>query len=205
MNKDLTEVIFLLDRSGSMVDLTSDTIGGYNSFIEKQQKESGKAILTTVLFDDRYQLLHDGVDIRKVKELTTKEYFARGSTALLDAIGKTIITVGNRLSNTKESDRPSKVILVLTTDGMENASVEFTKSKIKDMIDTQTNIYKWEFIFLGANFDAISFGNNLGIFKSATYSGTSLGTQSVYNTVSDSVTNYRNTGSIDPNWANEIK
>jgi len=135
MKENLTEMVFILDRSGSMSNLTKDTIGGFNTMIENQKKEDGDAVLTTVLFDDMYELLHDGVNIQDVKELTNKEYYARGMTALLDAIGKTINTVGERLSKTKEEDRPSKIIFVITTDGQENSSKEFTQKQIKEMIE----------------------------------------------------------------------
>jgi len=135
MKENLTEMVFILDRSGSMSNLTKDTIGGFNTMIENQKKEDGDAVLTTVLFDDMYELLHDGVNIQDVKELTNKEYYARGMTALLDAIGKTINTVGERLSKTKEENRPSKIIFVITTDGQENSSKEFTQKQIKEMIE----------------------------------------------------------------------
>ena len=125
MNANLTEIIFLMDRSGSMEGLESDTIGGFNAFIENQKKMEGELIVTTVLFDDKYELLWNGINPEKVR-LTSKEYFVRGCTALLDAIGKTIIDVGCRLSNTQENHKPSKVIFVITTDGMENASKDFT-------------------------------------------------------------------------------
>ena len=163
MKENLTEIVFILDRSGSMSSLTTDTIGGFNSFIDTQKQEDGEAILTTILFDDQYEILHNGVDIKTVKPLTSKEYSARGMTALLDAIGKTINTVGERLNKTNEDDKPSKVIFVITTDGQENSSKEFTQSKVKEMIEHQTNNYSWQFMFLGANIDAVSTAQSFGI------------------------------------------
>ena len=163
MNNNLTELVFVLDRSGSMGGLEKDTIGGYNSFVAKQQEECGDANLTTVLFDGQYELLHDRVDIKNVSQLTDKEYFARGTTALLDAVGKTIVDIGNKLESTKESERPSKVLFVITTDGHENASKEYSATLVKQMIERQTNVYNWEFLFLGANIDAVGAARDLGI------------------------------------------
>jgi len=196
MKDNLTEIVFILDRSGSMQDLVKDTIGGFNSFIEKQQKESGEAILTTVLFDDQYELLHDRINLKDVKKLTDKEYYTRGTTALLDAIGKTINSIGLKLNNTEEKDRPSKVIFVITTDGQENSSKEFKKDKIKEMVETQTNKYNWQFLFLGANIDAVSVGNSYGINMVSNYTANSIGTQSLYAGVSKSVASYRSTGKL---------
>lgn len=182
MKKNLTEMVFILDRSGSMYNLVSDTIGGFNSMIENQKKEDGEAFVTTVLFDDEYELLHDHVDIQEIKPITSNEYYARGCTALLDAIGKTINSIGNRLSETPEDERPDKVIFAITTDGFENASKEFTKNTIKEMIEHQQNKYSWTFIFLGANMDAIGEAASLGIAASHshTYTASAQGTSSVY-------------------------
>ena len=142
MNLNLTEIVFLIDRSGSMGGLETDTIGGFNAFIENQKQIEGDTAVTTVLFDDKYELLYNGIEAEKVK-LSNKEYFVRGSTALLDAIGKTIIDVGYRLSVMEESQRPAKVIFVITTDGMENASKEFTYKKVKELIKHQQEKYQW--------------------------------------------------------------
>ena len=180
MNQDLTEIIFILDRSGSMSGLENDTIGGYNGFIKKQA-EIGETSLTTVLFDDKYEILHNGVKAKDVV-LTDKEYYTRGCTALLDAVGKTINDVGNRLSETVEARRPGNVIFVITTDGLENASKKFTYSKIKDMIKHQTEKYSWQFIFMGANIDVAEEGEKLGIDADSLcrFSATSAGVAKMF-------------------------
>jgi len=200
MKKNLTEMVFILDRSGSMHCLTADTIGGFNSMIENQKKEDGEAYVTTVLFDDFYEMLHDHVNIQDVKPITNNEYFARGMTALLDAVGKTINSVGNRLSVTPEDERPEKVVFVITTDGLENASVEFTKSTVKEMIEHQQSKYSWTFIFLGANMDAVSEAVSLGINAnhSHTYTASAQGTSSVYCAVDCALSSARSfTDSLD--------
>lgn len=168
MDMNLTEIIFLLDRSGSMGGLETDTIGGFNAFIEKQRQMEGKTIVTTVLFDDQYKLLWGGTDAENVK-LTEKEYYVRGYTALLDAVGKTILDVGYRLSNTSEEQRPGKVIFVITTDGLENASREFTYDKVRELIRHQQEKYSWEFVFLGANIDAAKEAGSIGISETNAY------------------------------------
>lgn len=199
MKENLTEIVFLLDRSGSMLPLTNDTIGGYNSFVERQKNEPGEAKLTTVLFDDEYTLLHNGADIKTVEPLDSTTYFARGMTALYDALGKTINDVGHRLAGTPEEERPSKVIFVITTDGLENASREFTQSSVKEMITHQTEKYSWEFIFLGANIDSAQVGDTIGIAndRSFNYMATEAGVSALYSAVDAAVSDYRVTGSVD--------
>ena len=160
-----TELVFILDRSGSMGGLESDTIGGFNSLLKKQQAEPGDCRITTVLFDDNYEILHDRIDIKAVKEITSQEYFVRGCTALLDAVGKTIKKISKVQKNTADDYRAEKVMFVITTDGMENASKEFTYDKIKSMVEKQKKKYNWEFIFLGANIDAIDVANRFGIAR----------------------------------------
>lgn len=189
MKENLTELVFILDRSGSMSALTDDTIGGFNSLIESQKAEEGEAFVTTVLFDDKYELLHDHVNIKDVQPLTRKEYFARGMTALLDAIGRTINTIGERLAKTPEEERPSRVVIAITTDGFENASKEFTKKQIKDMIEHQQSKYSWVFMFLGANMDAVSEAESLGIrgTMARTYTNSSRGVETVYTAMSASM------------------
>jgi uncharacterized protein YegL len=163
MNENLTEIVAVLDRSGSMEPLTNDTIGGFNSFLREQKEVPGEAVLTTVLFNDSYMLLHDRLNIKNVKSMTNKEYIPQGMTALLDAMGKTINDIGLKLHNTMENERPGKVIFFIITDGEENASVEFTSDKIKEMVELQKNVYGWEFIFLGANIDSFSAAASMGI------------------------------------------
>ena len=192
MNLNLTEIVFLMDRSGSMGGLETDTIGGFNAFIKKQNQMEGDTIVTTVLFDDKYELLYNGIEAKKVK-LSNKEYFVRGSTALLDAIGKTILDVGYRLSVIGEEHRPAKVIFVITTDGMENASREFTYGKVKELIKHQQEKYHWEFIFLGANIDATKEASNIGISKdnAFNYEASKDGVENMYLYASEVVSEKR--------------
>ena len=189
MKKGLVELVFILDRSGSMTGLAADTIGGFNSLIDQQKKESGEAFVTTVLFDDEYIVLHDHVNIKDVNPMTTKEYFPRGMTALMDAVGKTINRIGERLSNTDESERPEKVMVVITTDGYENSSKEFTSGDVKRMIEHQREKYSWVFMFLGANMDAASEAKKIGIDSqlARTYTNSHVGVGTVYNAVSASM------------------
>lgn len=191
MDKSLTEIIFLLDRSGSMAGLESDTIGGFNSFI-KNQSSLGRTHLTTILFDDRYEILHNGVDASTVT-LTKNEYYIRGNTALLDAVGKTIIDVGYRLSHLTDEVYPSKVIFVITTDGLENSSKEFTYDKVKQMISRQKEVCKWEFIFMAANIDVAKESDRLGIDSSMAfrYHSSAEGTKRMYNEVNNMVREMR--------------
>lgn len=192
MNHNKTEIIFLLDRSGSMAGLESDTIGGFNAFIEKQCKLAGETFLTTVLFDDQYEILWNGIPGNQTK-LTEDEYFVRGTTALLDAVGKTILDVGYRLTRTKENQRPGKVIFVITTDGMENASSEFTYRKIQEMIKHQQEKYNWEFIFMGANIDSVKEAENFGIMKGNAYhfETSEVGVETMYNVICEAVSEKR--------------
>jgi uncharacterized protein YegL len=188
MNKNLTEIIFLLDRSGSMAGLESDTIGGFNGFIKKQGQVEGETLVTTVLFDDEYEVLWNGIAANQAK-LTEEEYFVRGSTALLDAVGKTILDVGYRFSKTSEEQKPGKIIFVITTDGMENASKEFTYKKVKELIGHQQEKYNWEFIFMGANIDAAKEAESIGITMDNAYNfeASEKGVEVMYNIVSEAV------------------
>jgi uncharacterized protein YegL len=163
MKPNLTELVFILDRSGSMGGMESDTIGGYNSFLKKQQEQAGECRITTVLFDGEYEVLHDRLDLQAVSPITEKEYYVRGNTALLDAIGKSINKIGNAQKHSKEEYRADKVLFVITTDGMENASREFAYGRIKQMIEHQKSRHGWEFIFLGANIDAVETARRFGI------------------------------------------
>jgi hypothetical protein len=197
MNSNLTEIIFLLDRSGSMGGLESDTIGGFNAFIENQRKLEGETLVTGVLFDDQYEVIWNGAEAEKVK-LTAEQYYVRGCTALLDAVGKSILDVGYRLSKTKENNRPGKVIFVITTDGFENASREFTYEKVKELIKHQQKKYSWEFIFLGANIDAEKEADSLGIHANNAFSfeASKDGLECMYNMISEEVVERRKAGRI---------
>jgi uncharacterized protein YegL len=188
MNKNLTEIIFLLDRSGSMAGLESDTIGGFNALIKKQSQLEGETLVTTVLFDDEYEVLWEGLPVSKVK-LTEKEYYVRGCTALLDAVGKTILDVGYRFSKASEKLKPGKVIVVITTDGQENASKEFTYKKVKELIRHQQEKYNWEFIFMGANIDVAKEAESIGITLDNAYNfeASEKGVEVMYNIVSEAV------------------
>ena len=165
MKTNLTELVFILDRSGSMAGFESDTIGGFNSMLAKQQEQDGECHITTVLFDHAYEILHDRIDIKAVCPVTDKEYFVRGNTALLDAIGKTIHKIGSAQKHTAEEYRAGKVMFVITTDGLENASREYTYEKIKSRIEHQKSRYGWEFIFLGADIDAVEAAGRIGIAR----------------------------------------
>ena len=163
MRKGLTEIVFILDRSGSMSGLEADTIGGYNSLIDKQRDEEGEAYISTVLFDGISEVIHDRVDISKVEPMTDKDYFVRGSTALLDAIGGAIHHIGNVHKYAREEDRPEKTLFIITTDGEENSSKNYSYSKVKKMVERQKERFGWEFLFLGANIDAIEAAGRFGI------------------------------------------
>lgn len=203
MKENLTEIVFIIDKSGSMFDIAKDTIGGFNSFIESQKKEPGEATLTTVLFDTECETIHDGVNIKDARLLTREDYRPIGMTALYDAVGGAIDEVGRRLYETPEDQRPSKVIFVITTDGLDNASHEYTRSQVKDMITHQTEKYNWEFMFLGANINAEEAATEIGISASMTsaYNATSVGTTALYSTISNAVSGYRSCGSVDANWS----
>lgn len=206
MKKGLTELVFVLDRSGSMGGLESDTIGGFNSVLTKQKAEAGEANITTVLFDDKYELLHDRFNLHKIKPITEKEYYVRGTTALLDAIGKTIHKMGNIQKYAAEDERAEKVMCVIITDGMENASVEYSYDQIKKMIKRQKKKYGWEFIFLGANIDAMETAGRFGIGKdrAANYHADSEGTMLNYEVISETVSMVRSKRTIDDQWKDRI-
>jgi uncharacterized protein YegL len=192
MNEERTEIVFLLDRSGSMSGLESDTIGGFNAFVKGQSKLEGETLLTAVLFDDKYEVLWNGISAKNAV-LSDKEYYVRGCTALLDAVGKTILDVGYRLSNTEEIEKPGKVIFVITTDGMENASREFTYEKVKELIKHQQEKYGWQFIFMGANIDAAKEADSIGInFENAyNFEASQAGVAKMYDTVCEAVSEKR--------------
>jgi len=206
MNKELTEMVFILDRSGSMSGLESDTIGGYNALLEKQKEAPGDAIISTILFDDRREVLHNRLDIKKVKPLSKEQYFVRGCTALLDAVGGAIDHIESLHKEIGESSRPAKTIFVITTDGMENASREYGYHRVKWMIERQKERDGWEFIFLGANIDAIGVAESFGISAdhAANYHADSEGTQLNYKVVSEAICNFRSTKKFDANWKDLI-
>ena len=193
MRENLTELVFILDRSGSMSGLESDTIGGFNSMIAKQQKETGDAIVSTVLFDDETDVIHDRVSIKDVKKLTEDDYYVRGCTALLDAVGGAIHHIGNVHKYAREEDRPAKTLFVITTDGLENASKNYSFKDIKRMIERQKEKYNWEFLVLGANIDAIEVAGNMGIAKdrAANYNCDEEGTALNYRVLEAAVSRVR--------------
>lgn len=193
MKKNLTEIVFILDRSGSMAGLEDDTIGGFNSMLAKQKGEEGEAVVSTVLFDNECEVIHDRVDIQRIKPMTRKEYYVRGCTALLDAVGGAIHHIGNVHKYAREEDRPEKTLFVITTDGMENASRKYTYDRLKAMIERQKEKYGWEFLFLGANIDAAKEAARFGIDanRAANYHADREGTNVIYETVSEAITQVR--------------
>jgi uncharacterized protein YegL len=207
MKKKVTELVFILDKSGSMAGLEADTIGGYNAMLKKQQKAEGEAIVTTVLFDHNYELLHDRINVKGISPITEDDYEVGGTTALLDAIGFTVQKMINVQKKTTENERAEKVLFVITTDGMENASREYTTEKIKKMIQHQKEKYSWEFMFLGANIDAISTAAEFGIEEdfAVEYHADHIGTQLNYEAVGEAVTNIRSGKKIDRGWKEGIE
>lgn len=207
MKAKFTELAFILDRSGSMGGLEGDTIGGYNAMLAKQRAAAGEARITTVLFDDRYELLHNRADIRSAAPITEREYFVRGSTALLDAIGRTIDTLIRAQRNADREHRAERVIFVITTDGMENASREYDSARVKAMIERQKNRYGWEFLFLGANIDAIETAGRFGIAsnRAQNYCADEEGTRLNYRAMSEAVLSFRNCGQVSEHWGDAIQ
>jgi len=207
VKKNLTELVFILDRSGSMAGLEKDTIGGFNAMLEKQRAETGEAIVSTILFDDLSEVIHDRLPLEAVPRLTEKEYYVRGCTALLDAVGSAIHHIGNVHKYAREEDRPEKTLFVITTDGMENASRRYTYDKVKGMIRRQKEKYGWEFLFLGANMDAAKEAGRLGIApeRSANYHADSVGTGVIYEAVSQTICNFRAARPIGDDWKQEIE
>ena len=182
MSKGLTEIVYILDRSGSMGGLEEDTIGGFNSMMEKQKKTGEKALVSTILFDDRSEVLHDRVPIDKIEKMTGEEYYVRGCTALLDAVGMAIHHIGNVHKYAREEDRPEKTIFVITTDVLENSSSRYSYDRVKKMVKRQQKKYGWEFIFIGANIDAYGEADRFGIRRDRTvnYVCDDIGTAKVY-------------------------
>jgi hypothetical protein len=194
MKKNLCEIVCIIDRSGSMGSIKEDAIGGFNSFIDEQKKVPGEATVTLVQFDDEYELLYENKNINGINFLDDSTYVPRGMTALFDAIGKTIVSVGERLSNLEERDRPEKVIFAILTDGYENSSKEYTTpSVIKEMIEHQKEKYSWDFVYLAANQDAVTTGSTFGISSkdAINFAATGSGMIDGYKCLSNSVTSYR--------------
>ena len=206
MKKNLTELVFILDRSGSMAGLEKDTIGGFNAMIEKQKAEAGEAIISTVLFDNDSEVIHDRLTLDAIPKLTEKEYYVRGCTALLDAVGGAIHHIGNVHKYAREEDRPGKTMFVITTDGMENASRRYTYDKVRTMIQRQKEKYGWEFLFLGANIDAAREAARFGIGedRAANYHADTLGTSVIYEAVSEAVCCVRASRPMAANWKKKI-
>ena len=213
MRKGLTELVFILDRSGSMSGLETDTIGGYNSMMKKQKKEEGEAIVSTVLFDDETEVLCDRVPLSQVSEMTERNYYVRGCTALLDAVGGAIHHIGNVHKYARDEDRPEKTLFIITTDGQENASRRYTYDKVKRMVERQKKKYGWEFLFLGANIDAVAEAGRFGIApeRAVRYQCDEEGTAVNYRVLSETVSRVRRCSSADMSealptgWKEEIE
>ena len=205
MQKNLTELVFILDRSGSMAGLESDTIGGFNAMLEKQRKEPGRALISTVLFDDASQVIHDRVDIQRIEPMTDRQYFVRGCTALLDAVGSAITHIRNVHKYAREEDRPEKTLFVITTDGMENASRHYSYDRLKEMI-RQQQTRGWEFLFLGANIDAAREAARFGIHRdcAADYHADKEGTAVIYEAVNQAVCAMRACQPRDSSWKRSV-
>ena len=203
----MTELVFILDRSGSMSGLERDTIGGFNSMIEKQKKEAGEAVVSTVLFDNESVVIHDRLPLGKVPRMTEKEYFTRGCTALLDAVGGAIHHIGNVHKYARKEDVPEKTLFIITTDGMENASRRYTYDKVRCMIERQKECYGWEFLFLGANIDAAAEAKRFGIDESmaANYHCDEAGTALNYEVISEAITSVRACAApLSSDWKKKI-
>ena len=213
MRKGLTEIVFILDRSGSMGGLELDTIGGYNSLIKKQKKEEGEAIISTVLFDDQTEVIHDRVSLDRIQPMTEAEYYVRGCTALLDAVGGAIHHIGNVHKYARKEDVPEKTLFIITTDGMENASRRYSYEKVKHMIERQKAKFGWEFLFLGANIDAIEEARRFGIQadRAVNYNCDSEGTAVNYKALNKAVSRVRQCsvtemdGALGSDWKEEIE
>ncbi len=207
MKKNLTEIVFILDRSGSMSGLEKDTIGGYNSMLKKQKKESGEALISTVVFDNVVEVIHDRVPIKRMKNLTDKDYYVRGCTALLDAVGGAIHHIGNVHKYARDEDVPERTLFIITTDGMENASRRYNYSDVKKMIERQKEKYGWEFLFLGANIDAAAEGAKIGIDRDFTvdFHNDTLGTQINYEAMSKAISYARSCSApLSAGWKKDI-
>ena len=202
----MTELVFILDRSGSMSGLESDTIGGFNFMIDKQKKEEGEAVVSTVLFDNESVVIHDRLPLDRVPRMTEKEYFTRGCTALLDAVGGAIHHIGNVHKYARKEDVPEKTLFIITTDGYENASKRYDYDKVRKMIERQKEKYGWEFLFLGANIDAVETAKHFGIGadRAVNYNSDHKGTQLNYEVLSEAVSAVRCSVPLGTNWKKRI-
>ncbi len=207
MKKNLTELVFILDKSGSMAGLEADTIGGFNAMIERQRQDQGEALVSTVLFSNRSTVIHDRVNLRKIEPLTERQYFVGGSTALIDAIGGAIHHIGSVHKYAREEDRPEHTIFVITTDGMENASHAYSSDEVKAMVQRQKEKYGWEFLFLGANIDAVETAAHFGIGedRAVTFHNDSEGQALNYAEVSIAVSQVRANAPLSRDWKNRIE
>ena len=206
MKKQLTELVFILDRSGSMFGLEADTIGGFNSMIAKQRREAGEALVSTVLFNGTSTVLHDRVPLTRIEPMTERQYQVGGCTALLDAIGGAIHHIGNVHKYAREEDRPEHTLFVITTDGLENASHSYSADQVRRMIRRQRENYGWEFIFLGANIDAVETAAHIGIDRSraVNYHSDSRGTRLNYEVLSEAISSVRSCKPLEENWSRRI-
>ena len=206
MKKNLTELVFILDRSGSMAGLEADTIGGFNAMLEKQKAEPGETIVSTVLFDNRSEVLHDRLPLDRVPAMTREDYWVRGCTALLDAVGGAIRHIGNVHKYAREEDRPERTLFIITTDGMENASRRYDYRDVKAMIEQMREKCGWEFLFLGANIDAAREAARFGIRpdRAANYHADHRGTEVIYSAVSEAVTAFRAARPLADDWRRSI-
>lgn len=202
----MTELVFILDRSGSMSGLEKDTIGGFNSMLEKQRNEPGDAVVSTVLFDSGTEVIHDRIAVRDVPNLTEKEYFVCGCTALLDAVGGAIHHIGNVHKYARKEDVPERTLFIITTDGLENASHRYTYDKVRRMIERQKEVHGWEFIFLGANIDAAAEAKKFGIDEhmAANYNCDEVGTALNYDVISETITCVRSAKPLSADWKKRI-
>jgi uncharacterized protein YegL len=207
MKNNITELVCILDRSGSMSGLESDTIGGFNALIEKQKKEDGTCYVSTVLFDTECAVLHDRVPIDEIKPMTADDYVPGGCTALLDAIGGAIHHIGNVHKYARPEDVPEHTIFVITTDGLENASKRYGSTKVKKMIEHEKEKYGWEFIFLAANIDAVETAEHIGISRNraANYRADGMGTDLMFSTVAKAVSSVRYSMALDDSWAADLE
>ena len=207
MKNNITELVFILDRSGSMQGLEGDTIGGFNALIEKQKEVEGKCYVSTILFDNLIETLHDRVELADIRPMTDKDYTVRGATALLDALGSTIRHIGSIHKYARPEDVPEHTLFVVTTDGMENASHNFTAEQVKEMVEDQKKKHGWEFLFLGANIDAVQTARRFGIGpdRAVNYRPDGKGTAVVYETVAETACAMRCAAPISQNWSRKIK